>query len=76
METDAEFIFSVAQPEWGEEISIGENVKVRRPLNSVAKEQLARTPVMGIALIDLHDHFEARIKALEAEITSMKKDST
>lgn len=67
-------IMVVAGPEWGDEIVMGD-LKIPRPLNDVAKRQLASEFVPALALVHLHDHFEERFKALEAEIASLK-DST
>lgn len=53
----------MVQAKWGAIIEIGEHTKFRRPLNMVARSELG--PVLGVAL-DLYDHFEARIRALEA----------
>lgn len=73
-ESNAHGFVTLEQPEWGEEIVIGESIKLQRPLNGPARSMLGG---YTLAVLDLYDHFQGRIDALEAKVAALQQqDST
>ena len=61
--------FRIAQPEWGEMVTIGvvdgSNIKIERPANSVAQGGMMPAALIGLALHDRIVELEERLAKLE-----------